>query len=398
MKNLHVCGNCFRDESIQRFVRDNAVADQCDFCSGHTDGPGAAPWEQVLAFIKEGLESCWTTEVDDVPFDDDGHCLVRSYDTRELLEVDGAIARELTGIPPIANELVLEEVARSTQTVWYGRPLTEETPYGGLVLQWPDFMYRVIRMSRFFFFTPMEGDPESFEPAQFPTVRLLDELGELVKSTKLIKTLSSGTSFFRARQHSSQDSVDTAGQLGPPPHSKAFHANRMSPAGIVMFYGAYDRQTALQEVYDPSCASEGETKLTVGRFETTVDFKVIDLTQMPPRPSIFDRSNRAIRTGIIFLHQFVEDLKQRASRDGQEHVEYVPTQVITEYFRHAFADQDGDTVRGILYQSSVDLNGVCCVLFFESDQCGGEPNSIRTKPRFQWLRLDTDSIEHSNQN
>jgi hypothetical protein len=120
--------------------------------------------------------------------------------------------------------------------------------------------------------------------------------------------------------------------------------------------------------------------------------KILDLTVMPPSPSIFDRDSRATRSGILFLNEFVDDLKQPVMKDGKEHVEYVPTQVVTEYFRHAF-DANGDFVRGILYPSSLN-DGVCCVLFFEADQCGGEPNGVRLKPRAQWLRLDSNSIEH----
>ena len=398
--NPHVCGDCFRDESIKQFVYDNAVSDQCDFCGRRKDSPVAAPWNAVLAFIREGLEFYWTTDVDDLPiepFDDEGRRMIHSYDTEQLLKGDGMIADDTPVLAPIANEAVLQALEQSMPDDWYDRYMTEEEPYGKLILQWPDFVYRVERKSRFFFFTPMKGDSETFEPAQFPTVRLLDELGDLVRKTNLVKIVPARARFFRARQHRLEVPVETASELGPPAHSVAFSSNRMSPAGIVMFYGAYDGQTAKREVCDQGRASvERETELTIGQFETLADIKAIDLTELPPCPSIFDRDNRIMISGIRFLHRFVENLKRSVRKDGKEHLEYVPTQVITEYFRHGFADTEQSAVQGILYPSSIEKAGICCVLFFEADQCGGEPlNPFNSQRRQQWLRLKTDSVEHS---
>jgi hypothetical protein len=81
MSRSHVCGNCFRDEAIKRFVQDNAVSDRCDFCTFRSDYPIAALWESVLAFIREGLETCWVTPIDD--FDEEGRPLEGLHDTRD---------------------------------------------------------------------------------------------------------------------------------------------------------------------------------------------------------------------------------------------------------------------------------------------------------------------------
>jgi RES domain-containing protein len=176
-----------------------------------------------------------------------------------------------------------------------------------------------------------------------------------------------------------------------PPDSKARFSNRMSPAGIVMFYGAQERETALREVRDTGRADE--TELTVGSFKTVADLKIIDLTRLPPSPSLFDRDNRAMISGIRFLHRFVEELKQPVIKDGREHVDYVPTQVVTEYFRRAFADVERKPVQGILYPSSVHSGGTCCVLFFEADQCAEEVIFPQFKPRTLQMNFEEGSIE-----
>jgi len=390
LTNRHVCADCFGDDPIRRFVRDHVVSGMCDFCGRQSDGLVAAPWEDVLRFILDGLESCWTTNIYESVEDPEDE-FQHSYDTRQLIESvsgDG-------GVPPIRNESVIEEVLRSTDALtWYNRALTSRDPYGGLVLSWGDFRDRVMRKSRFFFHVPMRGDDANLEPPEMPTAKILDELGEIVRRGELVRTLSSGTRFFRARQHSPDHPVRSAFDLGPPPRKnrKALCANRMSPAGIVMFYGASDQRTALREVYDPRRAND-EPELTVGQFVTTTDFGIVDLTNVPPVPSIFDRDRRTLRSGIMFLHRFVEEVKLRVTKDGTEHLEYVPTQVVTEYFRHVFKAADGSIVRGILYPSSIEDGGDCCVLFFEADQCSDQRGG-RFDQRSRCLQLDTDSIEH----
>lgn len=395
MEHRHVCSDCFGDESIKQFVRDRAASTSCDFCARQSTSPTAAPWEAVVAFIREGLESWWTTDLNDLPiepFDEEGTPLLPSYDTRWLLEGERMIARENAVPSPIGCEAVLEALEQAIQDVWYDQSLTDKELFGALVLQWSDFEYRVQRRSRFFFSTPLKGDPEIFESDQFPTADLLDELGSLVRQTNLVMPLPSGTSFFRARQHRPEDHIKTGDDLGPPPFSKAHFSNRMSPAGIVMFYGAKERETALHEVCDVSRI--GETELAVGRFKTAATFKVVDLTRLPALPSIFDRNNRAMIFGIRFVHRFVEELKRPIIKDGREHVEYVPTQVVTEYFRHAFVDKEGEPVQGILYPSSVANGGICCVLFFEADQCTKQVILPQLKPRTLQMNFVDGSIEH----
>ena len=383
-----VCAECFNDDSIRHFVRGHAVSGACDFCERQSGDLVAAPWKDVLRFVLDGLKQCWTTDVrESTEYHVDGP--PHSYDTRDLI----VIAGEIAGISPIQNESVTEEVLRSTDDLaWYDRELTSRDLYGGLALNWDEFWHRVTRNSRFFFFVPMQGDVGSFEPPDMPA-KILDELGDLTAQAGLVRTLPSGTAFFRARQHSPKHPVSTVCDLGPPPHKRALCANRMSPAGIVMFYGALGQRTALREVYDPCRADDGEVELTVGQFVTTADFAVVDLTNVPPVPSMFDQERRHLRSGVMFLHRFVDEVKLPVTKDGREHVEYVPTQVVTEYFRHAFRVADGTAIRGILYPSSMEPGGVCCVLFFENDQCS-EKRGGRLDRRLGWLQLDNDSVEH----
>ena len=59
--------------------------------------------------------------------------------------------------------------------------------------------------------------------------------------------------------------------------------------------------------------------------------------------------------------------------DGREHIEYVPTQIVTEYFRRIFR-VEGRRLDGIIYESSRVVGRNAFVLFCENSQCiDGEP-------------------------
>lgn len=153
--------------------------------------------------------------------------------------------------------------------------------------------------------------------------------------------------------------------MGPPPRNVANSSSRMSPPGIPMFYGAFDEETALLE----TIRKEGTHTVTTATFETLLPLKVLDLSDLPLVPSLFDPNSRHRRTGIKFLRSFVTDVAKPIDRGGSEQTEYVPTQIVTEYFRHVFRDAKGDPISGIAHPSSRKQGRVCCVLFFENEHC-----------------------------
>ena len=92
------------------------------------------------------------------------------------------------------------------------------------------------------------------------------------------------------------------------------------------------------------------------------NIQVLDLTELPPVPSIFDIPQHSLREEILFLYEFVEDLLKPVAKDGKEHIDYVPTQVVSEYFRYVFEPK----LQGIMYPSVKHSGGVN-IAFFESD-------------------------------
>ena len=144
----------------------------------------------------------------------------------------------------------------------------------------------------------------------------------------------------------------------------------MSPAGIPVFYGALDRDTAIAETLAHAGAGGTASKVRVswGTFRTLDSMRVLDLTSLEPVPGFFS-SGRGSREALSFLRTFASEVARPIPQDGREHIEYVPTQVVAEYFRHVYEGADGSRIDGILYPSSVREGGTSCVLFVGAENC-----------------------------
>ena len=214
--------------------------------------------------------------------------------------------------------------------------------------------------------------------------RMLDAIGEAIQEVGLVKRLPPSTKFFRARVGPAGKPYRSARDLGPPPPKKAV-ANRMSPAGIPMFYGAQDDHTAIAETV--SGRLEAGEIVNVGAFVTLEEFSVLDLTNLQPVPSLFSEQ-RHLRPILRFLHSFVRDLSKPIKKDGRVHIEYVPSQIVTEYFRYSFELYDNQPIRGILYPSSRVRGSTASVLFFTREACGvaAERNLFKERGK-QWLEF-----------
>ena len=178
----------------------------------------------------------------------------------------------------------------------------------------------------------------------------------------LIDALPAETAFHRGRlMDSAWKLKPEAESLRPAPSEKAT-ANRMSPAGISMFYASADAQTAIAEI-----ASHGpEPYALMGAFRSTRELKVLDLTRWPRFPSYFDADRTVELKTAIFLRAFVKEITAPIIPDGRQHVEYVPTQVLTEYLRWV----PNTAIDGIALPSAQSKDHAkTYVLFFNGEDC-----------------------------
>ncbi len=139
----------------------------------------------------------------------------------------------------------------------------------------------------------------------------------------------------------------------------------MSPAGIVMFYGSSETDTAVAEIDD-----RPELGIAVGTFRTLRDLRIVDLTRLPRPLRFFEpqpETNIENRYVLSFLNSFGRSMAARVEPGDREHIDYVPTQVVTEWFRtRSLANEPN--INGILYRSAQRAGGSSLVLFADQDK------------------------------
>lgn len=370
----HVCQDCVTDGALAYRIQQDEDADQsCDYCGKSP----AAPLQTLVDWVYEGIETEWTDPANELPYESaEGGYQGQTYDGYELIMYELA--------PWTDNNELLEDVARAfsgyafSEKDYFMLSRDETLRFG-----WERFKEQVKHRTRYLF---LEEDDEEYHPDNIPPAKMLAELGEEIRKVDLIRVFEAGTEFVRVRVDLAANEHTTPGALGTPERQFARQPNRMSPAGIPMFYAALEEVTALAETVNP-LGTTGQVA-TVGRWVVTRDIKVLDLTNIEPVPSIYDEERRHLRGAIQFLHSFAADLSRPV--DGTEHIDYVPTQVVTEYFRHRFRTEDREPVDGILYTSSRTGEGAC-VLFAENDDCGSWDGS-GPRPDAPLLVLRADRI------
>jgi hypothetical protein len=360
-----VCAKCFSDKALQDFVSGIATSKKCDFCGRTSSKKIAAPFDEVSQRIAECIAR---------HYDDPGNAgmsyvsaeggyqgiTYETYEIFELMELD---------FPRNGGDILCDELAAAMPTdLW-----SENSPYrlnddDQLQHSWDSFCRLIKHKLRYFFTLPVrDDDDEIFGPSQ-----LLRLIFSYAKSSEAFVTLPKGSSLHRARPQKSGEKHTQPSSLGPPPENVAVQTNRMSPPGIVMMYVADDMQTALAETADKP------GMFALGEFVTGRDALLLDLTHLPPVPSLFedipDTFEYDPRPRILFLWKLSREISRPIARDDRVHIEYVPTQVVTEYLRTSVT-VDGRMVDGIRYRSSRNGVGTAIVLFANRDNIELEPGA-----------------------
>ncbi len=368
-----VCSGCVEDEALRIILGKSEEADlRCDFCSSVP----AAPIDSLLEAFVNGLRNEYENPLDGVGWDgrEGGFQWHPQWDTWDLLsdEFDWVFS----------SEELLDAVRTAVHDItWVEKDFITRRRDDVLLEAWDRFCEAVKHKTRFVVWL-LPPDDNDLAPGEIPPAKILDHVAPLIEHLNLVRDLPTGHRVWRARTHCQSPIKHTASALGTVPRGLALKANRMSPAGIPMFYGSADEATAIQEVIYES----EDTHVTWCEFELSADLRVVDLTRLPAEPSMFDPELSSMRRQIRFLNMFVEQLSDRVEPDHED-IDYVPTQIVTEYLLHVHGG--GDRVRGLVYQSSL-ADGACVVLDIPNDHCiGTTTSSANGLPQ---LRLVADSV------
>ncbi|WP_186322099.1 RES domain-containing protein [Curtobacterium pusillum] len=270
----------------------------------------------------------------------------------------------------ISDAIAVDEVST------YGAAISAD----GLSHEWDDFESTVKHESRFVF---MGSDGPSARVQDF-----LRKLGELASDgSGLVSHLLPEDPLYRARTVAWDWSMTaklptSATELGPAPADRAA-ANRMSPAGIPMFYGAEDEATALNEVGAFSIAQHA----VVGAFYPTRPLRMLDLRTASIFASPFDEQHLELRILLLFLEEFQQAISRPIVPDGRQHIDYVPTQVVAEFFRRAV----NPPLDGIVFASAHTGNSNCVI--FATDQNVANNGAVEAERSVGSILPDADYPE-----
>jgi len=348
-----VCADCFEERGLKDFITANATATLCDFCGATSIDPIAADLEEVLDHIVGCMRLEWDDPNNCLPYEsaEGGWQCGSVYDRADAFECAGVLVSDKSG-----------DLWDTMMNALDDREFCEANPFSlsedkRLLGGWNALAERLKHETRFFF---LRGEEEEFVSPSELLERLANEIAELGLET----TLQAGTKFYRVRFQRAGEHHETASDLGPPPVERATVSNRMSPPGIVMTYLAEDPETALAET------QSGPGVYACGEFELLRDVVVIDLSAIPPVPSLFDADRNYFRSAIRFLRDFAADVSKPIAHDDRVHVEYIPTQVVTEYFREVFA-KNHFPVQGLRYTSAPRPSHSSVVLFADQRDVEG---------------------------
>jgi hypothetical protein len=350
-----VCDRCFGDKDINAFIKSTAESPECDFCDRRSRTKDiAAPLDGVVDFILEAIGREYERAVEALGWDGaEGGYQGAHWDSRDLIDQIGL------DLPNDDGRLLNILVDCLGDEPWCDRNPYAQREDERLVSSWERFSKFIKYKRRYFFF--QEQEDELIAPHEYvPPAELLNFIGETAKTLNLVKTLKAGFLVYRARQQKIGETLHRPYDFAPPPVERALRSNRMSPAGVVMFYGSDHPKTAQLEIDD-----DPKLGIVVGTFRTMREAHVLDLTLLPERLGFFEQqsdSSEINRYALAFLHSFVESVAAKVEPGSREHIDYVPTQVVTEWFRTVF-HFGKSSLDGIIYPSTQNPGGHSVVLF-----------------------------------
>ncbi|WP_317204562.1 HEPN-associated N-terminal domain-containing protein [Janthinobacterium sp.] len=361
----HVCAECVSEHFLNSLVKSHADHATCDFCGVTSVEPAAAPLDVVLEAVADALLLHFSEPSSASAPWDDGNFMVSTYSTEDVLlglnlECADKVFEAIAG--SFDNDVWVE----SADGHWAASPPNEILSYS-----WRNFEQTVKHRTRYFF-QRTSGGSETHS-AEIPAEEILNEICRLALEIGLIQVLPIGQKLYRCRLRASQDTWSlNREQLSAPPAELA-RAGRMNPAGISYLYTALQSGTAIAET-----VGHPPVSLVMASFTNVRQLTVLNFCNLPELPSVFDAEQRSLREYLLFLHEFTTAISRPVNKDGREHIEYVPSQVVSEYFAQVLKHGDGRVgVDGIIYPSAVLPGGENLVLFPETRRANTQFNHIK---------------------
>lgn len=366
-----VCRDCVGNKVLKKYISKNGHMAHCRYCGQRRK---VVTVENLLEPIMSGINFQYEN-ADNYYFDGETPSSVNTY---ELIHY------ELSDELQITNSELLDDISNTIDDIsWCEANPYIEKKYESELYSWHSFCELVKHRVRYVFYKS-KNIVEEYDLSN--PVNILETVEEYIKGLKLIRRLPRNIKVYRGRLHTEENQYNQVSDFGPPPVTKA-KANRMSAEGISMFYAAFEESTAIKEIYN------SDEYATIAQFKTSRPLTVIDLTKLNNMslPSIFDEEKRQLRSSVIFLKEFAKEISRKVN--VYPSIEYVPTQIVTEYFRYVFNSDRYGAIDGIVYNSAQNDEGCCVVLFMNDLDFINDEKSMVDKHFFKYRQYKKQFIK-----
>lgn len=349
MNSKRVCSSCFSNHDLRALIRSHDGRRGCSFC-GKFDSP-TLEFQKVAQYIEQCIGRYYGKAVEQLGYcSAEGGYFGEYWDSWSMLDKIGL------EMPRDHNGILYSAIAcEMNDEPWCDFDVGALDLDDALWSSWESFCHTVKHKRRFFFQDDGGDDRDSLTPAS-----LLSSIASASEDLGLVVELPAGLRLWRARPDIPKGRRVRAVDFGPPPIEFATQSNRMNPAGIPMLYLASSRTTALIETR--------AKQAKVGLWRSLRQIRILDLRSLPPVPSMFSEKSRTYSLTLRFLHDFANDIMKPIDRTNQVHIDYLPSQVVTEFMRDY--NFSVGALDGVAYGSTVHDGGWNVALFLEPVKLG----------------------------
>lgn len=348
-----ICPLCVPAERFARWISDHGETGRCELNANHGDGQAVAPASELAVEVDAFFRETFVPGDYEVHVDDDD---------RTSHEQRGEPYEEILREELLCDDDVLQAIVRHLPDVdWHDISQGAESLYGSVQnferlaeirqreeqdaaeywyedrfrREWEEFCDQVQYKSRYFdveeTLHAIFGKAEEYEVGKRRPIYVLEPGQKVFRGRLLDRGLTEG-----------QVRKEPIKELGAPPKDKAT-AGRMNVEYIPIFYGAFDRKTAVAEIR-PGIGEE----VAIGEFVSRQPLKVFDFTVFAS-----DRGKLWEDPGLTTRFEFVSEMGDLISKPIQasdRQREYIPTQIVADYLRRFFSCD------AVIYRSAMTSN------------------------------------------
>lgn len=346
-----VCSHHIKEKFISNYILKNGEFSKCTYCGQRKK---VVELSEVLKLIVIGIDCLFEDANESRYYNKEGK---HGYDGETIDFYDLYYDDEL-GLG-ITNNKLLDDIYKylENEIVYcYKDEYGGESDYlSGL---WNYFKEIVKHKARFVFYKKQAFSHHIY----YKPSDILKRVQHCIIELDLFRTIATTDKLYRCVQHKDKAEVDNTGKrIAANPTKNCKKNNRMSPAGISMFYCCPHKDFCISEVVD--FKNHSEPYYSVAFFTPKKKLKLVDLTRLPKMPSIFDKGTNGNIETLFFLKDFIGDISKPIKK-GDEIIDYVPTQIVTEYIKY----NPKLKVDGIIYPSSKNSKKENFVVFKDHDQ------------------------------